>query len=51
MKIRNWLFIAPILLGVNISQAQEKKLLTIKEAVELALNNSNVSALASAKVN
>src|SRR5205809_2180427 len=51
MKIRNWLFITPLLLGVNISQAQEKKLLTIKEAVSLALNNSNAMGLANAMVN
>src|SRR6478609_239371 len=50
MKIRNWLFITPILLAANISQAQEKKLLTIKEAVSLALSNSNATALANAKV-
>src|SRR6478609_8289841 len=50
MKIRNWLFITPILLAANISQAQEKKLLTIKDAVSLAISNSNVSALANAKV-
>lgn len=51
MKINRWLWFAPLVVGLNFSQAQEKKSLTIKEAVSMALNNSNVASLAKAKVN
>jgi outer membrane protein len=42
--------VALLLLFFNTSQAQQKKLMTLKEAVEMALTNSDAASLAKAKV-
>jgi len=50
MKINKILLLASFLLAFTKNQAQEKKLLTLKEAVEIAINNSDAASLAKAKV-
>lgn len=48
---RNKLLIIPLLfLALTHSQAQDKKLLTLKEAVEMAVTNSDAATLAKTKV-
>ncbi|MCF6131908.1 TolC family protein [Flavobacterium wongokense] len=49
MKIK-MLLIALFFLGFTQIQAQQKKLMTLKEAVEMAVNNSDAASLAKAKV-
>lgn len=44
------LILALLLLGFSKSQAQEKRLMTLREAVEMALTNSDAASLAKAKV-
>jgi outer membrane protein TolC len=50
MKINPMVLLAFLLLTVTKNQAQEKKLLTLKEAVELAVTNSDDAVLAKTKV-
>ncbi|UPT70384.1 MAG: TolC family protein [Flavobacterium sp. JAD_PAG50586_2] len=50
MKINKILLVAILLLAFGKNQAQEKKLLTLKEAVEMAVNTSDAASLARAKV-
>lgn len=50
MKIKLSVVLTLFLLGIQISFAQEKKLLTLKEAVELAVKNSNQALLANTKI-
>ncbi|WP_264521244.1 TolC family protein [Flavobacterium sp. N1994] len=50
MKINPMVLLAFLLLTMTKNQAQEKKLLTLKEAVELAVTNSDDAALAKTKV-
>jgi outer membrane protein TolC len=50
MQINKTLFLALLLLAFTKIQAQQKKLLTLKEAVEIALTNSDAAALAKTKV-
>ena len=50
MKTKSLVLFIFLCLGSYKNYAQEKKLLTLKEAVELAVNNSNQSALANARV-
>jgi outer membrane protein len=50
MKINKILLLALLLLTFTKNQAQEKKLLTLKEAVEMAVNTSDAASLAKAKV-
>ena len=50
MKINKMIAIALLLLVFTKNQAQEKKLLTLKEAIELAVNNSDAASLAKARV-
>lgn len=50
MKIKPFVALIIFLLGIQISFAQEKKLLTLKEAVELAVKNSNQALLANTKI-
>jgi outer membrane protein len=50
MQINKIIIAALLLFGVTQIQAQEKKLLTLKEAVEMAVNNSDAASLAKAKV-
>lgn len=50
MKINKTLVLALLLLAFEKNQAQEKKLLTLKEAVEMAVNTSDAASLAKAKV-
>lgn len=50
MKINKMVILASLLLGLSQIQAQEKKLMTLKEAVEMAVNNSDAASLAKAKV-
>ena len=50
MKINQMVLLAFLFLTVTKNQAQEKKLLTLKEAVELAVTNSDDAALAKTKV-
>ncbi|MGC4039913.1 MAG: TolC family protein [Flavobacterium sp.] len=50
MKINKFILLAPLLLGLSIQAQETKKLMTLKEAVEIAVTNSNASTLAKAKV-
>jgi outer membrane protein len=50
MQINKMIILALLLLGFTKNQAQEKKLLTLKEAVEMAVNNSDAAFLAKTKV-
>lgn len=50
MKIKKTFVPLIFLFGLQISLAQDKKLVTLKEAVELAVNNSNQALLANTKV-
>lgn len=50
MKINKIVILASLLLGFTQIQAQEKKLLTLKEAVEMAVTNSDAASLAKTKV-
>jgi outer membrane protein len=50
MKINKILLLALLLFAFTKNQAQEKKLLTLKEAVEMAVNTSDAASLAKAKV-
>ncbi|WP_333601085.1 TolC family protein [Flavobacterium sp.] len=50
MKINKLVLLAFLLLAFTKNQAQEKKLLTLKEAVEIAVTNSDDAALAKTKV-
>lgn len=50
MQIKTITFLAFLALGFNTIHAQEKKLLTLKEAIEMALTNSDAASLAKAKV-
>jgi outer membrane protein len=50
MPINSKLLLATLLLVCGSTLAQEKKLLTLKEAVALALSNSDASTLAKTKV-
>ncbi|QBZ98224.1 TolC family protein [Flavobacterium sangjuense] len=50
MKINKLVLIALLILVFTKNQAQEKKLLTLKEAVEMAVSNSDAASLAKAKV-
>ncbi len=50
MKINKLVLLAFLLMVFGKNQAQEKKLLTLKEAVEMAVNNSDAATLAKAKV-
>lgn len=49
MQIKT-ILLALLILAFTKIQAQEKKLLTLKEAVEMAVNNSDAASLAKAKV-
>ena len=49
MRINKTLLLAFFLLALTKNQAQEKKLLTLKEAVEMAVTNSDAASLAKAK--
>lgn len=49
MQINKTLILASLLLAFSI-QAQDKKLMTLKEAVEMAVSNSDAASLAKAKV-
>jgi len=50
MKINKTLLLALLLLAFTKNQAQEKKLLTLKEAVQIAVTNSDAATLAKTKV-
>ncbi|WP_293892906.1 TolC family protein [Flavobacterium sp.] len=50
MQINKTLLLALLLLAFTKNQAQEKKLLTLKEAVEMAVTNSNAASLAKTRV-
>jgi outer membrane protein len=50
MKRIKPLLIPLLLLALTHSQAQDKKLLTLKEAIEIAITNSDAAALAKTKV-
>lgn len=50
MQINKTALVALLLLAFSKNQAQEKKVLTLKEAVEMAVNNSDAASLAKAKV-
>ena len=50
MKINKLYLLALVLLVFTQNQAQEKKLLTLKEAVEIAVVNSDAAQLAKTKV-
>ncbi|MEO5776611.1 MAG: TolC family protein [Flavobacterium sp.] len=50
MQINKIIILALLLLAFNQNQAQEKKLLTLKEAVEMAVTNSGPASSAKAKV-
>lgn len=50
MQINKIVFFALLLLVSAKNQAQQKKLLTLKEAVEMAVNNSDAASLAKSKV-
>ena len=50
MQINRLAIAALLLLGFTEIQAQEKKLMTLKEAVEIAVTNSDAASLARAKV-
>ncbi len=50
MKINKLVLLALLLLAFAKNQAQEKKLLTLKEAVQMAVSNSDASLLAKTKV-
>lgn len=50
MQINKTVLLAFLLLAFSKNQAQEKKLLTLKEAVEMAVTNSNAATLAKTKV-
>jgi len=50
MQINKTLLLALLLLVFTKNQAQDKKLLTLKDAIELALSNSDAAALAKTKV-
>ncbi|MEC4050497.1 TolC family protein [Flavobacterium sp. SUN046] len=50
MKTKSLVLFIFLSFGTYKNYAQDKKILTLKEAVELAVNNSNQSALANAKV-
>ena len=50
MQINKIVLLALLLLVFTQNQAQEKKLLNLKEAVEMAVNNSDASLLAKTKV-
>lgn len=51
MKIKTKLLIIISFLGVTIGQAQERKILSLKEAISLVTTNSNEAILANMKVN
>ncbi len=50
MQINKIVILALFLFGMTKMEAQEKKLMTLKEAVELAVTNSDPASLAKAKV-
>jgi outer membrane protein TolC len=50
MKIDKMVLLALLLLAFTKNQAQEKKRLTLKEAVQIAVTNSDAAALAKTKV-
>jgi len=50
MKINKTLLLALLLLAFTKNQAQEKKLLTLKEAIQIAVTNSDAATLAKTKV-
>ena len=50
MQINKIAIAALLLCGITQSQAQEKKLMTLKEAVEIAVTNSDAASLARARV-
>ena len=50
MQINKIVILALLLLGFTKIEAQEKKLLTLKEAVEIAVTNSDAATLAKTKV-
>ena len=50
MQIKKIVILALLLLAFSKSQAQEKKLLNLKDAIELALTNSDAASLAKSKV-
>ena len=51
MKIKTQLLIVILFLGGTIGQAQERKILSLKEAILLVTTNSNEAVLANMKVN
>lgn len=50
MQINKFILLAFLLLGITKNQAQEKKLLTLKEAIKMAVTNSDAASFAKAKV-
>lgn len=50
MKIKTILTFTFVLFGIFITQSQERKKLSLKEAIEIVLNNSNEASLANIKV-
>ena len=50
MQINKLVIVALLFLVFTKNQAQEKKLLTLKEAIEMAVTNSDAASLAKAKV-
>jgi len=50
MKVTKFLLIGFILIGIQSVRAQEKKGLTLNEAINIAISKSSDIALASAKV-
>ena len=50
MQINKPVLLALLLLAFTKNQAQEKKLFTLKEAIEMAVTNSDAASLAKAKV-
>ena len=50
MQINKLVLLVLLLLAFTKNQAQQKKLLTLKEAVEMAITNSDATSLAKAKV-
>lgn len=50
MKIKNSLLLAFLLFGIMVMHSQERKTLSLKEAIEIAITKSNEASLANTKV-
>lgn len=50
MKIKKSLLLAFLLLGISVMHSQERKTLSLKDAIEIAITKSNEASLANTKV-